>query len=56
MDLIQKVQTNQWGSSPSIAMALLIVGMAAVVAFMFSSSAARARIPIQSARVSLAGA
>jgi preprotein translocase subunit SecY len=50
MDLIQKVQTNQWGSFTIIAMALLIVGMAAVVAFIVFVERSERRIPIQSAR------
>jgi preprotein translocase subunit SecY len=50
MDLINKVQTNQWGSFTIIAMALLIVGMAAVVAFIVFVERSERRIPIQSAR------
>src|SRR5271166_2296553 len=50
MDLIQKVQTNQWGSFTIIAMILLIAGMAAVVAFIIFVERSERRIPIQSAR------
>jgi preprotein translocase subunit SecY len=50
MDLIEKVQTNQWGSFTIIAMALLVVGMAAVVAFIVFVERSERRIPIQSAR------
>ncbi len=50
MDLIQKVQTNQWGSFTIIAMALLIAGMFAVVAFIVFVERSERRIPIQSAR------
>ena len=50
MDLVQKVQTNQWGSFTIIAMALLIVGMVAVVAFIVFVERSERRIPIQSAR------
>jgi preprotein translocase subunit SecY len=49
-DLIQKVQTNQWGSFTIIAVLLLIVGMAAVVAFIVFVERSERRIPIQSAR------
>jgi len=49
-DLIQKVQTNQWGSFTIIAVLLLIVGMAAVVAFIVYVERSERRIPIQSAR------
>ncbi|MGD0801594.1 MAG: preprotein translocase subunit SecY [Terracidiphilus sp.] len=50
MDLIQKVQTNQWGSFTIIAMLLLIAGMAAVVGFIVFVERSERRIPIQSAR------
>jgi preprotein translocase subunit SecY len=49
-DLIQKVQTNQWGSFTIIAVLLLVVGMAAVVAFIVYVERSERRIPIQSAR------
>jgi preprotein translocase subunit SecY len=50
MDLVQKVQTNQWGSFTIIAVALLVVGMIAVVAFIVFVERSERRIPIQSAR------
>ncbi|MGA2278184.1 MAG: preprotein translocase subunit SecY [Terracidiphilus sp.] len=50
MDLIEKVKTNQWGSFTIIAIALLVVGMAAVVAFIVFVERSERRIPIQSAR------
>jgi preprotein translocase subunit SecY len=50
MDLVEKVQTNQWGSFTIIAMILLVVGMAAVVAFIVYVERSERRIPIQSAR------
>ena len=49
-ELYQKVQTNQWGSFTIVAMLLLIVGMAAVVAFIVFVERSERRIPIQSAR------
>jgi preprotein translocase subunit SecY len=49
-DLIQKVQTNQWGSFTIVAVLLLVVGMAAVVAFIVYVERSERRIPIQSAR------
>jgi preprotein translocase subunit SecY len=50
IDLIQKVQTNQWGSFTIVAMLLLVAGMAAVVAFIVFVERSERRIPIQSAR------
>jgi len=50
IDLVQKVQTNQWGSFTIIAMILLVAGMAAVVAFIVFVERSERRIPIQSAR------
>jgi preprotein translocase subunit SecY len=50
MDLVEKVQTNQWGSFTIIAMILLVAGMAAVVAFIVYVERSERRIPIQSAR------
>jgi len=50
IDLIQKVQTNQWGSFTIIAILLLVAGMAAVVAFIVFVERSERRIPIQSAR------
>jgi preprotein translocase subunit SecY len=49
-ELYEKVRTNQWGSFTIIAVALLIVGMAAVVAFIVFVERSERRIPIQSAR------
>jgi len=49
-DLIQKVQTNAWGTLTIFAMLLLILGMAAVVAFIVFVERSERRIPIQSAR------
>jgi preprotein translocase subunit SecY len=50
MDLYEKVQTNQWGSFTIVAVLLLVVGMAAVVAFIVFVERSERRIPIQSAR------
>jgi preprotein translocase subunit SecY len=50
MDLIQKVQTDYWGSFTIIAVILLVAGMAAVVAFIVFVERSERRIPIQSAR------
>jgi preprotein translocase subunit SecY len=49
-DLIQKVQTNQWGSLTIVAVLLLVAGMAAVVGFIVFVERSERRIPIQSAR------
>jgi preprotein translocase subunit SecY len=49
-ELYQKVQTNAWGSFTIIAVALLLVGMIAVVAFIVFVERSERRIPIQSAR------
>jgi preprotein translocase subunit SecY len=49
-ELYQKVQTNAWGSFTIIAVALLAVGMIAVVAFIVFVERSERRIPIQSAR------
>jgi preprotein translocase subunit SecY len=49
-ELVEKVQTNQWGSFTIIAVALLVAGMAAVVAFIVFVERSERRIPIQSAR------
>jgi preprotein translocase subunit SecY len=49
-DLIQKVQTNAWGSFTIFAVLLLLVGMVAVVAFIVFVERSERRIPIQSAR------
>jgi preprotein translocase subunit SecY len=49
-ELVQKVQTNAWGSLTFFAVLLLVVGMAAVVAFIVFVERSERRIPIQSAR------
>jgi preprotein translocase subunit SecY len=49
-DLYQKVQTSAWGTFTIIAVALLVVGMIAVVAFIVFVERSERRIPIQSAR------
>jgi preprotein translocase subunit SecY len=49
-DLIQKVQTDAWGSMTFLVTLLLLVGMVAVVAFIVFVERAERRIPIQSAR------
>jgi len=50
IDLVQKVQTNQWGSFTMIAILVLVAGMAAVVGFIVFVERSERRIPIQSAR------
>ncbi len=50
LGLAQKVQTDAWGSLSLVVVALLVVGMAAVVAFIVFVERAERRIPIQSAR------
>src|SRR5208282_699935 len=49
-DLIQKVQTDAWGSMSFIVVLFLVAGMAAVVAFIVFVERSERRIPIQSAR------
>jgi len=49
-DLVQKVQTNAWGTLTIFAVLLLVVGMVAVVAFIVFVERSERRIPIQSAR------
>jgi preprotein translocase subunit SecY len=49
-DLYQKVETNAWGSFTFMAVLLLVIGMAAVVAFIVFVERSERRIPIQSAR------
>jgi preprotein translocase subunit SecY len=49
-DLIQKVQTDAWGPMTFLVVILLVVGMAAVVAFIVFVERSERRIPIQSAR------
>jgi preprotein translocase subunit SecY len=50
LDLIQKVQTDAWGSMSLIVVLFLVAGMAAVVAFIVFVERSERRIPIQSAR------
>src|ERR1700691_1712628 len=50
IELYQKVQTNAWGSFTIMAVVLLVVFMAAVVAFIVFVERSERRIPIQSAR------
>jgi preprotein translocase subunit SecY len=49
-DLYQKFHTNAWGNFTPIALALLIVMMVAVVAFIIFVERSERRIPIQSAK------
>jgi len=49
-ELILKIQSDAWGSFTVIAVLLLLVGMAAVVAFIVFVERSERRIPIQSAR------
>jgi preprotein translocase subunit SecY len=49
-DLVQKVQTDAWGPMTFLVVLLLMVGMAAVVAFIVFVERSERRIPIQSAR------
>ena len=49
-DLVQKVQTNAWGTFTFFAVLLLVAVMAAVVAFIVFVERSERRIPIQSAR------
>ncbi len=48
--LVQKVQTDAWGSLSLVVVAMLVVGMAAVVGFIVFVERSERRIPIQSAR------
>jgi preprotein translocase subunit SecY len=50
MELVQKVQTDAWGSLTFLVMLVLIAGMVAVVAFIVFVERSERRIPIQSAR------
>src|SRR6202453_2661440 len=50
IELYQKVQSNAWGSFTIIAVALLLAGMIAVVAFIVFVERSERRIPVQSAR------
>jgi preprotein translocase subunit SecY len=49
-DLVQKIQTDAWGPLTILVVAGLVVGMAAVVAFIVYVERSERRIPIQSAR------
>ncbi len=49
-ELVQKIQTDAWGSMTIFVIILLLVGMIAVVAFIVWVERAERRIPIQSAR------
>jgi preprotein translocase subunit SecY len=49
-ELWTKVQTNAWGSLTALAVLFVVVGMAAVVAFIVYVERSERRIPIQSAR------
>ncbi|MGA9669637.1 MAG: preprotein translocase subunit SecY, partial [Terracidiphilus sp.] len=49
-ELVQKIQTDAWGSFTMIAVLLLLAGMIAVVAFIVYVERSERRIPIQSAR------
>jgi preprotein translocase subunit SecY len=49
-ELVQKIQTDAWGSFTMIAVLLLLAGMIAVVAFIVFVERSERRIPIQSAR------
>ena len=50
MELVQKVQTDAWGSMSFLVVLLLAAGMVAVVAFIVYVERSERRIPIQSAR------
>jgi preprotein translocase subunit SecY len=49
-DLVQKIQTDAWGTFTIMAVVLLLAAMIAVVAFIVWVERAERRIPIQSAR------
>jgi len=49
-NLVQKVQTDAWGSLSVVVALLLVAGMAAVVGFIVFVERSERRIPIQSAR------
>ncbi|HUN84123.1 MAG TPA: SecY family transport protein, partial [Terracidiphilus sp.] len=49
-DLVNKIQTDAWGSMSFLVVLLLVAGMAVVVAFIVYVERAERRIPIQSAR------
>jgi preprotein translocase subunit SecY len=50
IELVQKVQTNAWGSFTLLAIIAMLAGMILVVAFIVYVERAERRIPIQSAR------
>jgi preprotein translocase subunit SecY len=49
-ELLQKIQTNAWGSLTFVVVLILLAAMAAVVAFIVFVERSERRIPIQSAR------
>jgi len=49
-ELVQKIQTDAWGSMTFLVVLLLVAGMVAVVAFIVFVERSERRIPIQSAR------
>ena len=49
-ELIQKVQTNAWGSFTFLAILIMLVAMVLIVAFIVYVERAERRVPIQSAR------
>ena len=49
-ELIQKIQTDAWGSMSILVVLLLLAGMVAIVAFIVYVERSERRIPIQSAR------
>src|ERR1035438_4605188 len=49
-ELLQKIQTNAWGSLTFVVVLILLAAMAAVVAFIVFVDRSERRIPIQSAR------
>jgi preprotein translocase subunit SecY len=49
-DLIQKIQTDAWGTMSLLVVLLLLAGMLAVVAFIVYVERSERRLPIQSAR------
>ncbi|HEY3703575.1 MAG TPA: preprotein translocase subunit SecY [Terracidiphilus sp.] len=50
VELVQKIQTNAWGSLTFLAVLLMLAAMIAVVAFIVYVERSERRIPIQSAR------
>ena len=49
-ELVQKIQTNAWGSLTFIVVVIMVAAMAAIVAFIVFVERSERRIPIQSAR------